>query len=187
MAGETTKTASLTRVETGKMNNASVNSRKLCVRQDVHAVTTAELQLADVMLFDIKIPSNAVIRAVEVFNDDLDGDASPALTLDIGLVADIKFEKVVSGVKSFVAAGAEVDIDLLVDGSTVGQAATVKWTEQNLPAATLHAGNANKEVWQILGYDKDPNTEFRVAVKAATAAATAAAGDLAVAVHFLAV
>lgn len=187
MAGETTKTASLTRVETGKMNDAKVNSRKLCVRQDVHAVTTAELQLADVMLFDIKIPSNAVIRGVEVFNDDLDADASPALTLDIGLVADIKFEKVVSGVKSFVAAGTELDIDLLVDGSTVGQAATARWTHQNLPSATIDAAKANKEVWELLGYDKDPNTEFRVAVKAATAAATAQAGDLAVSVQFLSV
>jgi hypothetical protein len=184
MAGETTKTAALTSIEAGEKGDGKALKMAVIRSVDTHAFTTGELEAADKVEYAIQIPSNAVIHKVEAHNDDLDSDGSPAVTIDIGLVAARNFNKVVSGVKSLVKDGDVLDADLLVDGSTVAQSATTKWTLLDMDTATAGADKAVKEVWELLGYDENPRTIFNVLVTVATAATAAQAGDFSLAVEY---
>lgn len=179
MAGETTGT-------TRAVRDARLSKGNLKVATEVDAIAAGELEAADVTLYrNIRVPSNAVITEIAVYNDDLDSNGTPALALDIGLAAGEDFKSVTSGTESSHLADAVLDADAYVDGSTVAQAATTSWTVQAFDAATFGPDDVEKACWEVLGYDEDPKTEFVIAVTVATAAATAAAGDLALRVSYL--
>lgn len=98
MAGETTQADSYSEVAFKGSGN------QLCVLDRSHEVTTAELQLADVIEFG-KVPSGAVYVGGYLATDDLDAHATtPTLVLDVG-----------DGDSS----------NGLLDGTTTGQAAAV--------------------------------------------------------------
>lgn len=181
----TVNSANFGNTESGIKRESRYTKAKMCVATDVESVLAAELDAADITLMDILLPSNAIIDSVAVFNADLDAHATPTLTIDIGLFAGQAFTKTVSGTATKVAALEVLDADALVDGSTVAQAATTSWTAQAFPSATLAAADGEQMLWEVLGYDFDPNTTFRVGVTMATAAATAAAGALGVRVKYL--
>lgn len=186
MAGETTKSARLTNREDGIQQDARKVKGVLYTSQDNEAITTGELELADTILFDIIVPSNGIHDGCYIYNDDLDSNGTPALVLDIGLYASEKFTSTTSGTETTHAADAVLDADLLVDGSTEGQSANTDWTKLVPDSATFGPEDAGKPYWELLGYDEDPKTNFRVGVNCQVAAATAAAGDLALKIQYIA-
>lgn len=185
MAGEQTKTARLTNVNSGIKSAARVSKGRPVVAIESEAITTGELEAADNIIYDMPIPSNAIITEVAVYNDDLDSNGTPTLTLDVGLAAGEDFTSTTSSTETKHSEDDVLDADLLVDGSTVLQAATTSWTVQAFDSATMGPDDAAKPVWELLGYDEDPRATMRIVCTFAAAAATAAAGDLALKVTYL--
>ncbi len=178
MAGETTKTLLRTDHDNKVKSPARVIRGNTVEARDYHAYTTGELEATDVLLTGIKIPSNGIVTEILVYNDDLDSNGTPTLAVDVGLYATKRFTSTTSSTDTIHAADAILDADLLVDGATDLQAATTKYTSLALDATTFGPDDAYKPMWEVLGYDEDPQVEFGVAVTVATAAATAAAGDV---------
>lgn len=185
MAGETTKTTNLTNAQAGIKRTSALAAGKLVVATDSHAFSATETQLADVLLTDIRIPSNAVVREIKMYNDDLDSHGTPTLVFDIGVYAAEAFTSTTSGTDTKHAADAIVDADLFVDGDTTARAATTKFTSLALDPGTMGPDDIDKPVWELLGYDNDPNAVLGVAITAQVAAATGAAGDLALQVEYV--
>lgn len=184
MAGETQKTSALTNKQTSSHFNRSARLAKgrEYTAHDSHQFAAAtELEAADVIIFDIEVPSNAIYGSLEMYNDDLDTGCSPTLALDFGLAAGADFTSVTSGTKTQHAEDAVLDADLFVDGATTGQAATTNYTLLTPDSATLGPEDALKPMWELLGYDEDPRTKFRLCMTSAGASsALASAADLAV-------
>lgn len=145
---------------------------------DTVTVATTDIDAADVISTRIRVKTSAEIRDVFLINEDLDSNGSPALVVDIGFYAANAFTSVTSGTATANAAGAVLDADALVDGTTTLQAATTKWTQQTPKASTAGVTKVGKSVWEILGYDADPGVEVEVAITVDVAAGTAAAGTL---------
>lgn len=186
MAGETVKSAALTAVQNGRKTSGRKASGRPVVAIDTIALATGNLEANDVALFAIDIPSNAIVTRMAVYTDDLDSDGTPAIALDIGLYAAQKFTGLVSGTATTYAEDAVIDADAYVDGTTVAQAATLRYTDQDFDTATFGADDALKEAWQVAGFDKDPHTSFRIGVLVATAPDAAQAGDLSLLVEYVA-
>lgn len=180
----TTKSARLTNRENGLQQDARLVKGKLMSSQDNEAITTGELDAADVILFDMVVPSNGIHEGVFIYNDDLDSNGTPTLALDIGLAAAEDFTSTTSSTNTKHSADDVLDADLLVDGATDAQAATTDWTRMTPDSATFGPEDAGKAYWELLGYDNDPKVNFRVAITVAGAAATAAAGDLALRIDY---
>lgn len=179
MAGETTGTTLVTR-------DARLSRGKTVTAIETDAIATGELEAADVTLYrNIRIPSNAIITDISVYNDDLDSNCTPTLTIDLGLAATEDFTSTTSSTDTNHLADAVLDADAYVDGSTAGQAATTSWTSQAFDSATFGPDDCEKACWEVLGYDNDPKTTFCLACTFPAAAATAAAGDLAFKVTYL--
>jgi hypothetical protein len=183
MAGETVKTTALTNAQAGKAREARLNGTAYKVATDSKALLSTETETADVLLTNIRIPSNAIVREIKVYNDDLDGGS--ALTADVGVAAAVAFTSVTSGTKTKHAVDDVLDADVFVDGSTALQAATTSFTSLPLDAGTSGPDDIDKPVWERLGYDEDPSTDVVIAVTFAAGAGTPAAGDLAIQVHYL--
>lgn len=79
------------------------SGRQLCVLDVTHEITTAELQLSDVIQFGV-VPAGAVYVGGYLATDDLDSNGTPTLVLDVG-DGD--------------------DPDGLLDGTTTGQSAAI--------------------------------------------------------------
>ena len=189
MAGEITKTTRTTNADAtpGTNTDARLAKARTVTGLDKHEFAAAtELEAADTKIFNIDLPSNAIIKDVEIYNDDLDTSCSPTLTLDVGLVAKEKHTSTTGGTDTTHAADALIDVDLLVDGSTEGQTANTTWTSLIPDSGTFGPDDCDKAVWELLGYDEDPKTTYRVALtSAAAAAALAAAADCGLRVTYL--
>jgi hypothetical protein len=178
MAGETTGSTKATR-------DARLSKGKTITTIETQAILAAELEAADVTLYrNIRIPSNAIITDISLYNDDLDSNGSPTLTIDCGLAAGEDFTSTTSSTDTNHSEDDVLDADAYVDGSTAGQAATTSWTSQAFDSATFGPDDCEKACWEVLGYDNDPKTTFVLSLTFAAAAATAAAGDLAVKVTY---
>jgi hypothetical protein len=186
MAAATSKTTALTNIQGNTKVDAKLLNATVRMSQDIHAYTASpdQLEAGDDLITGITLPSNAVVLQIDLYNDDLDSNGTPTLTFDIGLWAGADFTDVTSGSATKHNEDDELDVDLFVDGSTTPQAATTSWTQQALDATTFGPDDANKALWELLGYDEDPHTVFRVGITCAAAAATAAAGDVALRVYW---
>jgi hypothetical protein len=180
----TTKTSNLTDAQgkAGKNVPNRIAKGQMVEAKDLHAYTAGQLALNEVLLTNVKIPSNAIVSEVLIYNEDLDTGA--ALAMDFGYAASQKFRSFTSGVVTVHEADDILDADALVDGATDAQAATTSYTSLALDAVTRGPAQAHEAVWETLGYDKDPNTEFVLAITIATGAGTPAAGSLAVMVRY---
>ena len=136
MAGETTKSTRLTSRENGFQKDARQVKGRVYASQDNEAIAATELEAADVTLFDIVVPSNGVHDKVEIYNDDLDSNCTPTLTMDFGLFAAEDFVSVTSSTETSHSKDAVLDADALVDGSTEGQSANTNWTALAPDSAT---------------------------------------------------
>lgn len=179
----TTKTARLTSREAGLLPDARLANGTLHIITESEALGTAELDTADIVLYDLYVPSNGLHQAVWIYNDDL--DSSTGLVIDIGLFAAEKMETVTSSTVTKHAKQAVLDADALVDGSTVGQAATTVWTQQAPDSVTFGPDDAGKAYWDILGYDEDPKALLQIGVTMQAGATGAQAGDLAIRIEYI--
>ena len=183
----TAKSTALTNTQASPSitRDARLDKGRARVALDTIAAGTGDIDATDVLLFNPKIPSNAIITGISLYNDDLDSNCSPALAVDIGLFAAEDFTSTTSSVDTQHSEDDVLDADAYVDGSTTLQAATTSYTAQALDSGTFGPDDALKPCWSVLGYDSDPRTDFRVGITVATGAGTAAAGDVSIKIDYL--
>lgn len=187
MAGETTKTTALTNRDNGELRDARLVAANVKVTQDSYQFTAAtELEAGDNLILDMPLPSNARVLEIQHINDDLDTDACPTLVVDIGVAAAQDYTSTTSSTETKHSKDDIIDADLFVDGNTAFQAATTTLTSvAALDATTFGPEDQVKPIWELLGYDEDPNTTFNVVFQSqAAAAALGSAGDLLLRVYY---
>jgi tetrahydromethanopterin S-methyltransferase subunit B len=144
----------------------------------VEAATT-DLDSGDVVLMST-IPSNAKVQRIELYNDDLDADASPAITADMGLWAGQ--EGLTVGATKY--ADSEVlDEDCYATLTTQLQAASVSGST-NFAFEAKDIANSQKAAWEDAGLASDPKGELYIGLKIETVAATQAAGTISMKVYY---
>jgi hypothetical protein len=127
-------------------------------------VASATLAWTSAAANDVKsmfrLPSRAVVKSLKLYGDSLDSNASPTLSVHVGLYDTSG--NVVNA--SFFKANAN-DLRAASDGTEIAFGNVIgKHTKA-------------KKLWEHLGLAKDPNVEYVVAFTVATAAATFAAGS----------
>lgn len=135
-------------------------------------VAATSLNEPDDRVMILSIPSNARLVDLIVFNDDLDSDGTPALTMDIGLFYG--GGQRVSGVVK--AAGDVIDDDALATVITTMQAANTAGVRVLFEAQDI--ANVGKPLWEMGGLSSDPGGNILIGTSVGTAAATAAAGTV---------
>ena len=189
MAGETQKTTALTNRDAGTNRNGRLSKGKEYTAIDTHSFAAAtELEAGDNLIMDINIPSNAIITSIKHINDDLDTHAcSPTLVIDGGVAAGEDYKSVTSGTTTYHNKDDIIDADLFIDGNTALRAATTDFTEfASKDGTTFGPEDRAKPIWELLGYDNDPNTTYRLVLQSqAASAALSAAGDLTVLVKYI--
>ena len=125
--------------------------------------------VGDIWLFDL-VPTNAMISSIKIFNEALDTNGSPLLTLDIGFYnGPERFQDGVGG--TVYAALSAVGSATLIASALTQNAASTTGTEIRFSAATL--ATSQQRVWEWLALSADPGKVFHIAVKIHAAAATA--------------
>jgi hypothetical protein len=188
MAGETQKSTALTNRNLGIKRNNKLVAGTVKQGTDTHQFAAAtELEAADNLILDIPLPSSCIVQSIAIYNDDLDTHAcAPTLVLDFGLAAREDHTSTTSSTDTQHDEDDIIDADLLVDGDTTGRAATTNWTVLTPDATTNGPEDSQKELWELLGYDKDPKTTYNLSVQSQAASATlGAAGDLSVRVTYI--
>jgi hypothetical protein len=154
---------------------------------DTHSFAAAtELEAADNKLFDIALPSNAIVLDIATFHDDMDTHACPTLVVDIGVAAREDYTSTTSSSDTKHSEDDIIDADLFVDGATDFQAAVTTFTSLTPDATTHGADDRLKPIWELLGYDEDPKTTYNLVLQSqAASAALSSAADCTLKVEFL--
>ena len=153
---------------------------KVRVWSDTIAAATTDIDDDDIIMM-AEIPSNAKIKSIMLYNDDLDSNGSPALVTDVGIYnGNIKFT---SSAGTAYAAEGVIDRDCYGTVSTVLQAAVTAGTEFRYE--TLGIETVGNYMWEDGGLPEDPGRMLRIALTIETVAATAAAGDITMVVEYI--
>ena len=153
---------------------------KVRVWSDTIAAATTDIDDDDIIMM-AEIPSNAKIKSIMLYNDDLDTGGSPALVTDVGIYnGNIKFT---SSAGTAYAAEGVIDRDCYGTVSTVLQAAVTAGTEFRYE--TLGIETVGNYMWEDGGLPEDPGKMLRIALTIETVAATAAAGDVTMVVEYI--
>lgn len=147
---------------------------------DTIAVATGSLASGSIILVGL-IPSNAVITSVKIFNDALDSNATKALAVKVGLFYTGLGYDQVNASASFGTAIS--DNCLAASGSTFLQSAVSTGTEIRFSNANV--STLGKEAWDLAGLSTEVKGWYCLGITVTTAAATAAAGNLAVKVSYI--
>lgn len=150
------------------MNSVSVQGGRVRRVISTIAVGTGDIDDDDIIVM-ARVPSNAVISSIKLFNDDLDSHTTPTLKTDIGL---------------YKPDGTVVDRDAYASQITTLQAANTTGVECAFEARNINEC-ANK-VWQDgdATLTADPGGFLDIALTIETVAATAAAGDITMIVDY---
>lgn len=141
-------------------NSAAVQSGKFRIAKGEIAVATGDIDDDDIVVM-LRVPSNAVIWELVLYNDDLDSNGSPTLAFDIGL---------------YTTAGVVKDRDFYALAATTLQSANVAGVDLRCEAANITTlGDA---VYTNAGDAEGAETYYDIAITLETVAATAAAGDI---------
>ena len=155
-------------------------SCKVRVWADTIAAATTDIDDNDIIMM-AEIPSNAKIKSILLYNDDLDSGGSPALVTDVGIYnGNIKFT---SSAGTIYAAEGVIDRDCYGTVSTVLQAAVTAGTEFRYE--TLGIETVGNFMWEDGGLPEDPGKMLRIALTIETVAATAASGDITMVVEYI--
>jgi len=153
---------------------------KVRVWADTIAAATTDIDDNDIIMM-AEIPSNAKIKSILLYNDDLDSGGSPALVTDVGIYnGNIKFT---SSAGTIYAAEGVIDRDCYGTVSTVLQAAVTAGTEFRYE--TLGIETVGNYMWEDGGLPEDPGKMLRIALTIETVAGTAAAGDITMVVEYI--
>lgn len=180
MAAGTKKSDNITNIETAPI---SVLDKKIGVQKvmidECEVATTNIDDVGDIILFGT-IPSNAVIKSIKIFNDDLDSHATPTLAADVGLYYS-GIGNVVSGVKK--TSGQVVSANCIGTAITTLQAANVSGAELRFEAANIDT--IDKEAWELGGLSADCGGQLFIGLTLTAAAATGAAGGIKLVVEYI--
>jgi hypothetical protein len=187
MAGETQKSTALTNRNSGIKRSNKYNGGTVKSATDTHQFAAAtELEAADNTIFDIALPSSAIVRDIEIYNDDMDTGCAATLVLDFGVAAREDYTSTTSSTETQHSEDDIIDPDLFVDGSTQGQAANTIWTKLVPDSGTVGPEDSQKEIWELLGYDEDPKTTFNLVLQSqAASSALASAADCSLRVTYV--
>lgn len=130
-------------------------------------MATTSLDETDDRVMVLALPGNARLIDLVIYNDDLDSNGSPALTMDIGLF----YGDGVTGQ----TAGTAIDDDCFATAITTLQAANTAGVRVGYEA--LNIDKIGKPLWEIGGLTRDPGMVY-IGLSVGTAAATAAAGTV---------
>ena len=130
-------------------------------------VATTSLDETDDRVMILALPGNARLVDLILYNDDLDSNGSPALTVDIGLF----YGDGVTGQ----TVGTAIDDDCFATAITTMQAANTTGVRVGYEA--LNIDKIGKPLWEIGGLTRDPGMVY-IGMSVGTGAATAAAGTV---------
>ena len=155
---------------------------KVRVWSDTIAVATTDIDDNDIIMM-AEIPSNAKIKSIMLYNDDLDSNGSPALVTDVGVYnGNVKFNDTDGSATAYAAEGV-IDRDCYGTVMTTLQAANTAGVEVRYE--TLGVETVGNFMWEDAGLTSDPGKNLRIALTIETAAATAAAGDVTLVVEYI--
>ena len=155
---------------------------KVRVWADTIAAATTDIDDNDIIMM-AEIPSNAKIKSIMLYNDDLDSNGSPALVTDVGVYnGNVKFNDTDGSATAYAAEGV-IDRDCYGTVSTVLQAAVTAGTEFRYE--TLGIETVGNFMWEDGGLPEDPGKMLRIALTIETVAATAASGDITMVVEYI--
>jgi len=155
---------------------------KVRVWSDTIAAATTDIDDDDIIMM-AEIPSNAKIKSIMLYNDDLDSNGSPALVTDVGVYnGNVKFNDTDGSATAYAAEGV-IDRDCYGTVSTVLQGAVTAGTEFRYE--TLGIETVGNFMWEDGGLTSDPGKMLRIALTIETVAATAAAGDITMVVEYI--
>ena len=155
---------------------------KVLVWSDTIAAGTGDIDDNDIIMM-AEIPSNAKIKSIKLYNDDLDSNGSPALVTDVGIYnGNVKFNDTDGSATAYAAEGV-IDRNCYGTVMTVLQAAVTAGTEVRYE--TLGIETVGNYMWEDAGLTSDPGRMLRIALTIETVAATAAAGDITMVVEYI--
>jgi hypothetical protein len=155
---------------------------KVRVWSDTIAAGTGDIDDNDILMM-AEIPSNAKIKSIKLYNDDLDSNGSPALVTDVGIYnGNVKFNDTDGSATAYAAEGV-IDRDCYGTLMTTLQAANTAGVEVRYE--TLGIETVGNFMWEDAGLTSDPGKNLRIALTIETAAATAAAGDISMVVEYV--
>jgi hypothetical protein len=155
---------------------------KVRVWSDTIAAATTDIDDNDIIMM-AEIPSNAKIKSIKLYNDDLDSNGSPALVTDVGIYnGNVKFNDTDGSATAYAAEGV-IDRDCYGTVMTVLQGAVTAGTEVRYE--TLGIETVGNFMWEDGGLTSDPGRMLRIALTIETVAATAAAGDITMVVEYI--
>lgn len=155
---------------------------KVRIWSDTIAAATTDIDDDDIIMM-AEIPSNAKIKSIMLYNDDLDSNGSPALVTDVGIYnGNVKFNDTDGSATAYAAEGV-IDRDCYGTVSTVLQGAVTAGTEFRYE--TLGIETVGNFMWEDAGLTSDPGRMLRIALTIETVAATAAAGDITMVVEYI--
>ena len=155
---------------------------KIRVWSDTIAAGTGDIDDDDILMM-AEIPSNAKIKSIKLYNDDLDSGGSPALVTDVGIYNGNVLFNDTDGSATAYAAEAVIDRNCYGTVMTVLQAAVTAGTEVRYE--TLGIETVGNFMWEDAGLTSDPGKMLRIALTIETVAATAAAGDITMVVEYI--
>lgn len=147
-----TKSAAITNADA---TPATFNNSAVVKGQKLMAVGTVETTTDDdtnSVYRLVRIPSNAVISSIKLFNDDLDSGTSAVFKCGLHQTA--------------ANGGAVVDVDLFATALASLQAAVTTGTE--IRFAALDVNGVAKRVWELLGLSADTAREYDLTITATT-------------------
>lgn len=145
-----------------------------CAAGTIALATTNVDEVGDQVVL-CEVPGNAVILSIRLAADDMDSNATPTLTWNVGIVKDPVW------VSSTTVTTTTVDLDCYATSITLGQAATAL-TEYMQEARDINL--LGQSVALDGGESAHSDPRF-IAITADGAAATAVAGDLSYIVQFI--
>ena len=155
---------------------------KIRVWSDTIAAGTGDIDDNDILMM-AEIPSNAKIKSIKLYNDDLDSGGSPALVTDVGIYNGNVLFNDTDGSATAYAAEAVIDRNCYGTVMTVLQGAVTAGTEVRYE--TLGIETVGNFMWEDAGLTSDPGRMLRIALTIETVAATAAAGDITMVVEYI--
>ena len=155
---------------------------KIRVWSDTIAAGTGDIDDDDILMM-AEIPSNAKIKSIKLYNDDLDSGGSPALVTDGGIYNGNGLFNDTDGSATAYAAEAVIDRNCYGTVMTVLQAGVTAGTEVRYE--TLGIETVGNFMWEDAGLTSDPGKMLRIALTIETVAATAAAGDITMVVEYI--
>lgn len=156
-----------TQTSAGTPNSVTNDGGRVRAKSGTVALVAADLDLADALVL-CGLPKGATVLSIKLAANDLDSNATPLLTWNVGLYA---------AADGLTAKAASVYATAI----TLGQAATA-FTDYAFEARGIE--KAGQKVWQDAGDTAEGSGEYFLALTVAAAAATAAAGNLSFIVEY---